>query len=40
MGLKAKNFRQLNNLINNKDFFNALVSNVNSTLYFIKKKKI
>jgi len=39
MGLKAKNFRQLNNLINNKDFFNALVSNVNSTLYFIKKKK-
>ena len=40
MGLKAKNFRQLNNLIKNKNFFNALVSNVNSTLYFIKKKKI
>ena len=39
MGLKAKNFRQLNKLINNKKFFNALISNVNSTIYFIKKKK-
>jgi glucose-6-phosphate isomerase len=39
MGLKPNNFRQLNNLIKNKQFINALVSNVSSTLYFIKKKK-
>ena len=40
MGLKASNFRQLNNLIKNKRFINSLISNVSSTLYFIKKKKI
>ena len=39
MGLKANNFRQLNNLIKNKRFINSLISNVSSTLYFIKKKK-
>ena len=39
MGLKASNFRQLNNLIKNKQFINSLISNVCSTLYFIKKKK-
>tara|TARA_B100001063_G_scaffold243790_1_gene275161 strand:- start:1815 stop:2975 length:1161 start_codon:yes stop_codon:yes gene_type:complete len=39
MGLKASNFRQLNNLIKNKRFINSLISNVGSTLYFIKKKK-
>jgi len=39
MGLKSNNFRQLNNLIKNKFFFNSLISNVCSTLYFIKKKK-
>jgi len=39
MGLKASNFRQLNNLIKNKRFINSLISNVSSTLYFIKKKK-
>jgi glucose-6-phosphate isomerase len=39
MGLKASNFRQLNNLIKNKQFINSLISNVSSTLYFIKKKK-
>ena len=39
MGLKASNFRQLNNLIKNKQFMNSLISNVSSTLYFIKKKK-
>ena len=39
MGLKSNNFRQLNNLIKNKFFFNSLISNVSSTLYFIKKKK-
>jgi glucose-6-phosphate isomerase len=39
MGLNANNFRQLNNLIKNKIFLNALVSNVSSTLHFIKNKK-
>ena len=39
MGLKASNFRQLNSLIKNKIFINSLISNVSSTLYFIKKKK-
>ena len=39
MGLKTSNFRQLNNLIKNKKFINALISNVSSTLFFIKKKK-
>ena len=39
MGLKASNFRQLNNLIKNKRFTNSLISNVSSILYFIKKKK-
>tara|TARA_Y100001954_G_C15753345_1_gene574916 strand:- start:54 stop:1211 length:1158 start_codon:yes stop_codon:yes gene_type:complete len=39
MGLDVKKFRQLNFLIKNKKFFNALISNVNSTLYFIKNKK-
>ena len=39
MGLKASNFRQLNSLIKNKKFINSLISNVNSTIYFMKKKK-
>ncbi|MDA9600058.1 glucose-6-phosphate isomerase [Candidatus Pelagibacter sp.] len=39
MGFKASNFRQLNNLIKNKRFINSLISNVSSTLYYIKKKK-
>ena len=39
MGLKSNNFRQLNNLIKNKKFINSLISNVSSTLYFIRKKK-
>ena len=39
MGLKSNNFRQLNSLIKNKKFINALISNASSTLYFMKKKK-
>ena len=39
MGLKSGSFRQLNSLIKNKKFINSLISNVSSTLYFIKKKK-
>ena len=40
MGLKPNNFRQLNNLVKNKRFINSLISNVSSTLYFLKKKTI
>ena len=39
MGLNVKDFRQLNFLIKNKVFFNSLISNVSSTLYFMKNKK-
>ncbi|MDA7576607.1 glucose-6-phosphate isomerase [Candidatus Pelagibacter sp.] len=39
MGLNPNSFRQLNNLVKNKNFLNNLVQNVNSTLFFIKKKK-
>jgi glucose-6-phosphate isomerase len=39
MGLKPNNFRQLNNLIKNKKFINSLISNVSSTIYYLKKKK-
>ena len=39
MGLNEKNFKQLNNLVKNKNFINSLTTNVGSTLYFLKKKK-
>ena len=39
MGLNVAKFKQLNNLIKNKKFVTALIANVNSTLYFLKKKK-
>ena len=39
MGLNSKKFRQLNNLINNKKYMKSLVANVESILFFIKKKK-
>ena len=39
MGLKSENFRQLNSLIKNKYFINALISNVATTLSLIKEKK-
>lgn len=39
MGLNSNNFKQLNTLIKNKNFYNALISNVSSTLYFINNKK-
>ena len=39
MGLDANKFKQLNNLIKNKNFVNSLISNVSSTLLFIKNKK-
>ena len=39
MGLKSENFKPLNYLIKNQIFLNSLVTNVESTLYLIKKKK-
>jgi glucose-6-phosphate isomerase len=39
MGLNYKNFRQLNNLVKNKSFMRALVSNVEATIFFLKEKK-
>jgi len=39
MGLNYKNFRQLNNLVKNKSFMKALISNVETTIYFLKAKK-
>ena len=39
MGLKTNDFKQYNNLIKNKLFLNTLVTNVQSTLNYIKNKK-
>jgi len=40
MGLNEKKFKQLNNLIKNKNFINLLITNVSITLSFIKNKKL
>ena len=39
MGLNVGQFKQINNLIKNKNFFNSLTNNVSNTLYFLRKKK-
>ena len=39
MGLNSTKFKQLNNLIKNKNYLSNLVSNVEATLYYLKKKK-
>jgi glucose-6-phosphate isomerase len=39
MGLNSKNFKQLNNLINNKKFLKNLIFSVEKILFFVKKKK-
>ena len=39
MGLNEKKFKQINNLIKNKNFINSLVTNVSNIIYFVKKKK-
>ena len=39
MGLSENKFKQLNNLIKNKNFINSLITNVCSTLFFMKNKK-
>jgi glucose-6-phosphate isomerase len=40
MGLNEKEFKQLNNLIKNKNFINQLVINVSNTIYLLKNKKL
>jgi glucose-6-phosphate isomerase len=40
MGLNQKKFKQLNNLIKNKNFINSLIINVSNTLFFLKKKNL
>ena len=39
MGLNEKKFKQINNLVKNKNFINSLVKNVSNIIYFVKKKK-
>ena len=39
MGLNLNKFKQLNNLIKNKNYINTLTLNVANMLYFIKQKK-
>jgi glucose-6-phosphate isomerase len=39
MGLNSNKFKNLDKLIKDRNFFNSLISNVSSTLYFIKNKK-
>ncbi len=39
MGLNTKNFKQLNNIIKNKNFLNSLIMNVGATLNFVRNKK-
>ena len=39
MGLNIRKFKQLNNLIKNKNFINSLVSNVASIIFLLKQKK-
>ena len=39
MDLKSNNFKQLNNLIKNKNYLNSLVNNVDQILYFLNRKK-
>ena len=39
MGLNEKKFKQLNNLLKNKLFFNSIISNVANILELVKKKK-
>ena len=39
MGLNSRKFRQFDNLIKNKKFFNLLINNTSSILYFFKKKR-
>ena len=40
MGLNKNNFKQVNNLIKNKEFINSLVLNVCNLLYLLKTKRL
>ena len=40
MGLKSKDFKQINNLIKDKNFINLLILNVSNLIYLINNKKI
>ena len=40
MGLNERKFKQLNNLIKNKNFINNLVKNVGSTISLLKKERL
>ena len=40
MDLDSSKFKQLNNLIKNKNYLNSLVNNVDQILYFAKRKKL
>ncbi|MDA9698287.1 glucose-6-phosphate isomerase [Candidatus Pelagibacter sp.] len=39
LGLEEKKFKQLNNLIKNKNFMNLLIRNVSNIIFFLKNKK-
>ena len=39
MDLDSRKFKQLNNLIKNKNYLNSLIKNVDQILYFVKRKK-
>ena len=39
MDLDSRKFKQLNNLIKNKNYLNSLINNVDQILYFAKRKK-
>ena len=39
LGLEEKKFKQLNNLIKNKNFMNLLLRNVSNIIFFLKNKK-
>ena len=39
LGLNEKKFKQLNNIVKNKDFLNSLITNTANIIFFLKKKK-
>ena len=39
MGLKSRNFRQLNNLVKNKKYMDKLVQNVSAIIFYLRHKK-
>ena len=39
LGLKEKKFKQLNNIVKNKNFLDSLITNTANIIFFLKKKK-